>query len=110
MIGKRGKLVCGLSILVLACASAPAPSAADEDVCKPVEVAEATKCVQDQLAPLRDAKTYNETTTVADNGDETRTVTFVFEPKCLRDPTPCRIASRSVTALVACKTATATCP
>jgi hypothetical protein len=47
---------------------------------------------------------------VTDNAESVKTVTFIFEPKCLRAPTPCRIASRSVTSTVDCKTATATCP
>jgi hypothetical protein len=101
------KLLCSLSLLLLACATADLKAAGPD--CKPVQIAEATPCVKDQLKPLREAKTYNETTTVTDNGDDTRTVTFIFEPKCLRAPTPCRIASRSVTTTVSCKTGTASC-
>lgn len=101
------KLLCSLSLLALSCLTADL--GADEPDCKPVQIAESTACVKDQLKPLRDARTYKETTTVTDNGDGVRTVTFVFEPKCLRDPTPCRIASRSITASVNCKAGTATC-
>lgn len=105
------KLFGSLSLLALAWMTLPAraaePTAA---ACKPVQIAEGTQCVKDQLKPMREAKTYNETTTVTDNADSVKTVTFIFEPKCLRAPTPCRIASRSVTSTVDCKTATATCP
>jgi hypothetical protein len=102
------KLLCSLSLLALACASSPTAGAAPD--CKPVQIAEGTQCVKDQLKAFRDAKTWNETTTITDNADGTKTVTFVFEPKCLRAPTPCRIASRSVSTTVDCKTGTATCP
>jgi hypothetical protein len=102
------KLLCSLSLLVLACSTSDLKAAGPD--CKPVQIAESTPCVKDQLKLLRDAKIYNETTTVTDNGEDTRTVTFIFEPKCLRAPTPCRIASRSVEASVSCKTGTATCP
>jgi hypothetical protein len=44
------------------------------------------------------------------NDDGTKTVTFAFNPKCLDDPTPCGLASQSVTAVVDCTTNTATCP
>lgn len=66
--------------------------------------------MKEQLAKLRQAKIYQETTTVADDPDGMKTVTFLFEPKCLRAPTPCRIASRSVVARVDCAAAAATCP
>jgi hypothetical protein len=101
------KLLCSLCLLAFACISVPARG---EAPCKPVQIAEATPCVQEQLQPLREASTYNETSEVTDNADGTKTVTFVFNPKCLDDPTPCRLASRSVTAVVDCTTSTATCP
>jgi hypothetical protein len=101
------KLVCSLCLLALGYVTTPAQGA---EPCKPIQIAEATPCVQEQLKPLRELKTYNETSTVTDNTDGTKTVTFVFNPKCLDDPTPCRLASRSVTAVVDCTTSTATCP
>lgn len=102
------KLVCSLCLLAFAYVTTPAAQGAEP--CKPIQIAEATPCVQEQLQPLRESKIYNETSSVTDNPDGTKTVTFVFNPKCLDDPTPCRLASRSVTAVVDCTTSTATCP
>jgi hypothetical protein len=101
------KLFASLALLATACVTA---GAAAPEACQPVRVAEGTACVKEQLEPLRKAQTYKETTTVADNEDGTKTVTFVFEPKCLRAPTPCRIASRSVSAVVDCAAGAAVCP
>jgi hypothetical protein len=47
-----------------------------------------------------------ETTTVADDPDGMKTVTFLFEPKCLRADPPCR----RVIAKMDCATSAATCP
>jgi len=101
------KLLCSLFLLILSCISNDLRAA--ETDCKPVQIAEATPCVKDRLKPLRDAKIYKETTTVTDHGDGVRTVTFVFDPKCLQDPTPCHMASRNVTVSVNCTAGTATC-
>jgi hypothetical protein len=104
-------LLLGLSLLTVAWVMVPAGAAEPTGpACKPVQVAESTQCVKDQLKPLRDAKTYDETTTVTDNTDGIKTVTFIFEPKCLHDPVPCRTPSRSISSTVDCKTGTATCP
>lgn len=102
------KLLCSLCLLTWACSTAPVQGG--EQPCQPVQIAEATPCVQEQLKPLRESNDYDETSNVADNEDGTKTVTFVFDPKCLDDPTPCRVASRSVTAMVNCGTSNATCP
>jgi hypothetical protein len=101
-----------LSAILLVTASAGVAHAADPEppACRPVQIAETTQCVKDQLKSFRKAKTYNETTTVADNSDGTKTVTFIFEPKCLHAAVPCRIASRSIISTVDCKAGTATCP
>jgi len=105
------KLLCSLSLLALACVSAPTRAAEPPaPECKPVEIAETTQCVKEQLKPLRDAKTYDETTTVTDNSDGTKTINFIFAPKCLRAASPCRIASRNISSVVDCKAGTATCP
>ncbi|HEX6899855.1 MAG TPA: hypothetical protein VF789_09080 [Thermoanaerobaculia bacterium] len=64
-------------------------------VCKPIKIAEATPCVQDQIKPLRDSGIYDETVTVTDNGNGTYTVTFVFDPKCLKLTPPCGLPSRN---------------
>lgn len=101
------KLVCSLGLLTFAYMATPAQGAG---ACKPIQIAEATPCVQEQLEPLRESTTYNETTKVADNEDGTKTATFVFNPKCLDDPAPCRMPSQSVTAVVNCTTDSATCP
>jgi hypothetical protein len=105
MIAKLSSAV--LLIVSTAClpVSAGAPKA-----CRPVRIAESAACVKEQLAKLRAAKGFQETTTVADDPDGMKTVTFLFEPKCLRAAVPCRIASRSVIAKVDCATAAATCP
>jgi len=108
------KLLCCLFLLAASAVTVPsggaAPMSPTSPACKPVQIAESTDCVKDQLKPLRDAKTYNETTTVTDNADGVKTVTFIFEPKCLKDPTPCKDPSRSVSTTVDCKTGTASCP
>jgi hypothetical protein len=105
------KLLCSLSLLALACVATPARAAEPPPpACKPVEIAEMTQCVKEQLKPLRDAKTYDETTTVTDNSDGTKTINFIFAPKCLHAPSPCKIASRNISSIVDCKTGTATCP
>ena len=96
-------------VLLASAACMPARAAAPE-ACQAVRIAESAACVKEQLAPLRKAKIYQETTMVEDNPDGTKTVTFLFEPKCLRAAIPCRIASRSVIALVDCTAAAATCP
>jgi hypothetical protein len=101
------KLVCSLCLLTFAYITVPAQAA---EACKPIVIAEATPCVQEKLAPLRDSNSYNESTRVTNNDDGTKTVTFTFNPKCLDDPTPCGLASQSVTAVVNCTTNTATCP
>jgi hypothetical protein len=100
------KFLCSLSLLTLACATGPAGA---DSSCKPVKIAEAEKCVQDQLEPLRGSTNFNETSKVDDNEDGTKTVTFVFEPKCLHGPNPCRVANRVVTAVVDCAARSATC-
>jgi hypothetical protein len=99
------KLACSLCLLIFAYITDPAQAAA----CQPIQIAEATSCVQEQIQPLRDSNEYKETTNVTNNDDGTKTVTFTFNPKCLNDPTPCGLASRSVTAVVNCTTETATC-
>jgi len=101
------KLLCSLCLLTCACATAPVQGG---EPCKPIQIAEATPCVQEQLKSLRESDLYDETSSVTDNEDGTKTVTFVFDPKCLHAPNPCRVASHSVTAAVDCKTSTATCP
>lgn len=101
------KLFVALVLLALAVTLA-GPVAAT--VCKPIKIAEATPCVQDQIKPLRDSGIYDETVTVTDNGNGTYTVTFVFDPKCLKLTPPCGLPSRIVTATVDCATGTATCP
>jgi hypothetical protein len=115
MVRRSGKLLGGLALLALARLTGPAGAAGTAEsttatACQPVQVAEGTQCVKDQLKPLRDAKTYDETTTVTENSEATKTVTFVFEPKCRHDPTPCREASRSISSTVDCKTGKASCP
>jgi hypothetical protein len=105
-----GKLLGCLVLLAVSAVAVPSGGAAPTaPACKPVQIAESTDCVKDQLKPLRDAKTYNETTTVTDNADGVKTVTFIFEPKCLKDPTPCKDPSHSISSTVDCKTGTATC-
>lgn len=101
------KLACSFCLLILAYITAPAGAA---EACKPIPIAEATPCVQEKIQPLRDSNSYNESTSVTNNDDGTKTVTFTFNPKCLDDPTPCGQASQSVTAVVDCTTNTATCP
>jgi hypothetical protein len=115
MTRRFGKLLGGLALLVLAWLTGPSGASGSAETsaapdCKPVQIAEGTQCVKDQLKPLRDAKAYDETTTVTDNSETTRTVTFTFEPKCRHDPTPCGTASRSLSSTVDCKTGTASCP
>ena len=101
------KLFVALVLLALAVTLA-GPVAAT--VCKPIKIAEATPCVQDQIKPLRDSGIYNETINVIDNGNGTYTVEFIFNPKCLNLNPPCGLPSRIVTATVDCNTGTATCP
>lgn len=111
MIARLARLSFSLVLIAAAaCMPVSAGVAAASEACQPVRIAESAACVKEQLAKLRKAKIYQETTTVADDPEGTKTVTFLFEAKCLREPTPCRIASRSVIARVDCSTGAATCP
>ena len=71
--------------------------------------AENTPCVQERLAPYRDAQIFKELQSTTDNGDGTATVVYTFVPKCLDDPIPCRIATQTVTFTVSCTEQQAIC-
>jgi hypothetical protein len=61
--------------------------------------------MEEQCPPI----VWNERHDVFNNGDGTLTINFVYEPKCLDDPIPCKIASRLAVVRVAGKGHTAIC-
>ena len=94
-----------LAVAILAMAS----TASAREGCKgAMTMAKATTCVQAmeaQCSPVGWRESYD----VFDNGNGSLTINFVYEPKCLHDPVPCRIASRLVVVGVDCQAHTATC-
>jgi len=73
-----------------------------------MQMAKVTQCVQAMESQCSPA-TWRESHDVFDNGDGTLTINFVYEPKCLDDPVPCRIATRLAAVSVDCQAHTATC-
>lgn len=71
--------------------------------------AESTPCVQERLAPYREAQIFKELQSTTDNGDNTATVVYTFVPTCLDDPIPCRIATQTLTFAVSCTEQQAIC-
>jgi hypothetical protein len=95
-----------LAIVVALIAMASAANAAQ--TCPYMHMAKHTSCVQEMDRTCSPAN-WNESSSVVDYGDGTMMVMFVYEPKCLQEPIPCRIASRLVTVMVDCNTDAATC-
>ena len=103
------KLACTVALLVFALTLVPAASA-NTNVCHAIKAAEAAPCVASQLGALRASTLFQEDRVVEDMDATTKCVEFIFVPKCLNGPIPCRIATQTVTAIIDCTTETATCP
>jgi len=106
-MSKTAKLLIPLFVIAIAAAIA-APTYAIQSCPGAMSMAKSAPCVQemDQLcSPIG----WNEDVTMTDNGDGTMTAMFVYNPKCLDDPVPCRIASRLVVVMVKCQAHAAVC-
>jgi len=84
------------------------PVTASQSTCNPVAIAKKAPCIQDQIARFQGGA-YETWTQVNDYGTGTMEVAFYFEPMCIYDPVPCRIATQCVIATVDCNTRTAIC-
>ena len=97
-------LILAVAIGLIAMASA----AYAAKTCPYMHMAKHTSCVQ-EMDKVCSPANWNESHSMVDYGDGTMMVMFVYNPKCLNDPIPCRIASRLVTVMVDCNVHTATC-
>ena len=108
-MSKLLKLVAVVAVTLFAFAFA-APATSEAAACPAKSIAMHTPCVHDSMKPLMTSRMYNMRMQETDLGKGMMAVDFYFEPKCLNDPIPCRIATRCVTAMVDCNTRIATCP
>lgn len=98
-----------LSVAAIAAAVTPSATAGN-DCPGAMQIAMHTLCVESQMAALDNPSVYKESCVMIDNGDGTMSVVFLYEPRCLDDPIPCRIATQAVFSTVDCTVRTATCP
>jgi hypothetical protein len=98
-----------LAVAAIALAVSP-PANAANDCPGAMQIAMHTPCVESRMSALEAPSFYKESCGMIDNGDRTMSVIFYYEPRCLDDPIPCRIATQAVFATVDCQTRTATCP
>ena len=108
-MSKLLKLAAVVAITLFAFAFA-APAISEASGCPVKAIVLHTPCVHDQMMPFMTSGMFKMRPEMKDMGNGMMAVDFYFEPKCLRDPVPCRIATQCVTAMVDCNTRTATCP
>ncbi|HEY4575777.1 MAG TPA: hypothetical protein VIJ26_17490 [Thermoanaerobaculia bacterium] len=106
-MSKLFKIVAVIAVTALALVLAAPTAQANQ--CRPIKVALATPCFQDQMAAFAGSKLFKVQTEVTDMGNGQMDVGFYFVPKCLDDPIPCRIATYYVGGTVDCNTGTAVC-
>lgn len=108
-MSKLLKLVAVVAMTMFVFAFA-APATSEAAACPAKAIAFTASCAHAQVMPLMTSGMFKMKMEENDFGGGRMAVDFYFEPKCLRDPVPCRIATRCVTAMVDCNTRTATCP
>jgi hypothetical protein len=106
-MSKTAKLLMLLSAIVVLAAIA-SPAHAIQSCPGAMSMAKSAPCVQ-AMDEVCSPVGWNEDVLMTDNGDGTMTAAFVYNPKCLDDPVPCRIASRLVVVMIKCEAHDAVC-
>ena len=106
-MSKTAKLLILLSALAVVAAIA-SPVHATQSCPGAMSMAKQAACVQ-EMDQVCDPIGWYRDVSMTDNGDGTMTAMFVYNPKCLDDPVPCRIASRLVVVMVKCAAHSAVC-
>jgi hypothetical protein len=108
-MSKLSKLVVLLLCISAVSAVTVSPVTAAPSSCRASQIAEANPCVQAQLDIYRSTSLYRETRVEDQTGDGAVTLTYVFTPKCLNGPIPCRLVTQTVVVLVDCTADAAIC-